>query len=420
MAYIRRLESGLWAATVRVPPSPERPSGRITESFRLESQAKDWADDVRAEVRRGDWIDPLRGKVTIGELWPRIREARAYLELASRKRDDSLWRNHVGPYWGRWEVWQLVRPEVQTWVNAMKATHTDACSGRGCRGPCKVGAHTIHGAVSLLSGIAVFAVDERRLHRNPVHDLKLPRLPKHVDRVIQPDEERQLLDRLDDEFPGRPDARLFVEVMLEAGLRWEEAAALSRESFDLRRGRFNVAAVVESDGTVRPYPKRDAGNRTCAVGQDLWLRLRPVVMATPPGEVVFRAPGRAHADDCTNRRRCQGCKVPVLHYSNWHRRVWQRGLTVVERLPPAKRPPGRPGPMPRSERRAPYMADPQPTPHDLRHTFATRLADEGVPEHEIQELLGHDDPKSTKRYIHAGEGRFDRALGALERARARA
>jgi hypothetical protein len=45
--------------------------------------------------------------------------------------------------------------------------------------------------------------------------------------------------------------------------------------------------------------------------------------------------------------------------------------------------------MPRSERRAPYLADPQPTPHDCRHTYATRLADEGVPKHEIGALLGH-------------------------------
>jgi integrase len=39
--------------------------------------------------------------------------------------------------------------------------------------------------------------------------------------------------------------------------------------------------------------------------------------------------------------------------------------------------------------------------HDLRHTFATRLADAGVPLSVISELLGHSDIRMTKRYSHA-------------------
>ena len=41
--------------------------------------------------------------------------------------------------------------------------------------------------------------------------------------------------------------------------------------------------------------------------------------------------------------------------------------------------------------------------HDLRHTFATRLADEGVPLSVIAELLGHSDIRMTKRYSHASD-----------------
>jgi integrase len=420
MAYIRRLGSGLWAATVRVPPSPERPSGRITESFRLESQAKDWADDVRSDVRAGDWLDPLRAKVPVDELWPRVREARGYLELASRRRDDSLWKNHVGPYWGRHEIGTLLRPAVQTWVNTMRAAHKgDGCPGRGCRG-CKVGPHTIHASVSLLSGIAAVAVDEGRLRKNPVYDLKLPPLPKHVDRVLSGEEEQLLLTRLDDEFPGRPDARLLVELMLDSGVRWEEAAALTPDVWDRTAGRFRVAAVLEADGTIRPYPKTAAGYRWCAVSSSLWARLRPLVLATAPGEVMFRAPGVAHEEGCARKKAtppCAGCKVPALHHGNWLKRVWKRALTEPHELPPARRPPGRPGPMPRRVRRLPYLEDPQPTPHDCRHTFGTRLADAGIPVHEIAALLGHGDRRSTERYIHAGDGRFDRAQAALERAR---
>ena len=38
--------------------------------------------------------------------------------------------------------------------------------------------------------------------------------------------------------------------------------------------------------------------------------------------------------------------------------------------------------------------------HDLRHTFATRLAASGQPMRTIQEFLGHADSKTTQIYAH--------------------
>ena len=38
--------------------------------------------------------------------------------------------------------------------------------------------------------------------------------------------------------------------------------------------------------------------------------------------------------------------------------------------------------------------------HDLRHCFATRLAQAGVDIYKISKLLGHKDIKMTQRYAH--------------------
>jgi integrase len=38
--------------------------------------------------------------------------------------------------------------------------------------------------------------------------------------------------------------------------------------------------------------------------------------------------------------------------------------------------------------------------HDLRHTFATRLAASGQPMRTIQEFLGHADSKTAQIYAH--------------------
>ncbi len=39
--------------------------------------------------------------------------------------------------------------------------------------------------------------------------------------------------------------------------------------------------------------------------------------------------------------------------------------------------------------------------HDLRHTFGTCLAEKGVPIHQIAELMGHADIRTTMKYVHA-------------------
>lgn len=41
--------------------------------------------------------------------------------------------------------------------------------------------------------------------------------------------------------------------------------------------------------------------------------------------------------------------------------------------------------------------------HDLRHTFATRMANAGVDIFTLAELLGHSDIRITKRYAHGTE-----------------
>ena len=52
--------------------------------------------------------------------------------------------------------------------------------------------------------------------------------------------------------------------------------------------------------------------------------------------------------------------------------------------------------------------------HDLRHTFASRLASAGVPTRTLQELLGHHSPAMTARYAHLAPDHLRAAVGALE------
>jgi len=55
--------------------------------------------------------------------------------------------------------------------------------------------------------------------------------------------------------------------------------------------------------------------------------------------------------------------------------------------------------------------------HDLRHTFASRLAQAGVDPYTVQKLMGHKSFSTTQRYAHHYTESLRRGISALEQLR---
>lgn len=327
------------------------PSGRrYSKTDPLKRVVIKWAAAKESEIRRGEFIDPTAGRMTLAQWWGRWSPNQGWA-AATRDKNGSWWRNHIEPKFGTWPMSAIHSWDVEGWVTGMNGV---------------VGAETVASSLRLLSQMLTAAVNSRPplLGSNPALLVKAPAPPEHVDRFLSRAEAERLLGQ----FTGED--RLFVEVLLYCGLRWSEAANLKSFRVDLLRKRLQVAKVRDRRGNEKG-PKTKAGARPVPLTDELVIDLSRHI-AEPGDVLVFTSPEGAQ-----------------LRYGNWLRRVWAPALKRAG------------------------LDDPQPTPHDLRHTYGSWLGEAGMPSGQIAALMGHSTQRSVERYIHATEARFDQARDAL-------
>lgn len=387
MAWVRQLPkrkdgTALWAATYYT--GRELPSGipeRLTVSDPLKGVVQDIAEEHEVDVRRRVWLDPRGAIRTVASVWDEFSDSRQ-LEKASRAKDESHWRTYVKPRWGPIAIGDILKPHVAAWVQQMQKD--------------QVGGWSIIAALNVLKAALELAVDAGLIQANPARRVKAPIPPKHDDRVITLDEQDLILDRADELFPDRRDGWLFISALADTGGRYEEVAAVRAQAVDLRRLVLNLGPVQERDGTIREYPKAargldSAGFRPVPIGDDLAGRLKPIVNAAARGDRIFTAPRGG----------------PLL-YPTWRSRVWVEIMRVPVVGDDGKR----------TGEWEPLVPGLLPTAHDWRHTFGTRLGDAGMPRHDIMALMGHDDYRSSQRYMHSDEDeRLKRARAMMRRPR---
>jgi integrase len=310
------------------------------------------ADEAASTARR-----VVVDRMTVDELIDRYRD-RLAIEGARRSyvlNCASMQRTHLSRPLGAKPLVTVRPSDVEGVARAMLA--------RG------LAPKTVRNTMTFLSGAFSWAIEEGWVPANPVTRAVRPRRRRHGDadpdlRFLTLPELERVIAAIPDEQVGRdclgPAIGMLVRTAAMTGLRQSELLGLRWRDIDFAAQRVRVRNAWVR-GEHSGAGKSDLSTRrSVPMTDDLAERLRQWrrrSLYSGDEDLAFAHPQLGTPLDRTKvtRRFQQGCR--------------QAGVRVVRF-------------------------------HDLRHTFATRLAAAGVPLRTIQEYLGHADLKTTQIYAH--------------------
>ncbi len=211
--------------------------------------------------------------------------------------------------------------------------------------------------VSSLRRFYAWAVRESLLATNPVVGLDAPRLPRSLPKNLSEADVERLLAA-----PSGADAlslrdKAMLETLYASGLRVSELVGLRLRQIDANAG------VVQASGKGGKERLVPLGEIALLAVRDYLQSARGELLKQRGSDFVF-VTARGHA---LTRQAC------------WYmikRRGLQAGLVVL------------------------------PSPHVLRHAFATHLLNHGADLRVVQLLLGHADISTTQIYTHVARERL--------------
>lgn len=394
MGFINATSNGGWRAFWRDPAGKQR-----SKTFRTKKEAKSFLAKLETDKSQGSYVSPHAGRVLFGdhsERWVQTWNT----EATTAARDESIMRNHVLPQWGAWQLAKIDHMAVQQWISGLSD---------------KVANATVAECHRLVSGVLRSAMRNRLIPFNPADDVRIParRKTDTDERVISREDLRQKL------LPVVPDYyRAVVATAAGTGLRWGEVAGLCTDAIDLQAGTLSVIrTVVEVSGktSFKPFPKSAAGRRSVPLPPWLVKIIREHANQWPStaGGLVFSNMAGKPLRRTLFRTRVwrpslvrAGLLGNVAQLSSggyaatWTDEQGQDRFEECRTYPQAVKVVAR-------------QAGEGLTFHDLRHSYATWLVDDGVPVNMVQRVMGHERAATTLDLYTRRTDNGDRILQAL-------
>ena len=266
-------------------------------------------------------------------------------------------------------AWQLAQTSPHT-LSAYRRNLTDFCSWLDGHGQDLLTVervhmdgyrHTLAGApatvarkLAALSSFYKYALAEGLVQRNPVETVARPKVDADhsATQGLTREQAKALLAAAKADGPR---SHAMVSLLMFTGIRVSEALNVSTTDYG-----------------------HDSGHRTLTVRRKGGTTAKVAVPA-PAADALNTYLGTTGADLVT----AAGEGLPIFTTATG--KPWNRSeaFRTVQRL---ARTAGIPG---------------QISPHSLRHTFATIALDSGTALHDLQDSMGHADPRTTRRYDRA-------------------
>lgn len=352
MAYVEKLPSGKFRGVYRDPYGR-----RHTQTFRLKSDAQDWAREQEKVAQRGGHNpDAPRQRFDdyVAEWFEHARDLRP----STRKHYAFVINTRLLPVFGRRPIGSIRRDDVRAWIASMTLEG--------------LAPDTIDNYFRVLRVIMRAAHADGRIATIPTYGVKRPKATSEEMRFLSHEEIARLADAID------PRYSLLIKVLAYGGLRIGEAAGLTPDKIDTARRRVVIdQQLVESGPVHLGTPKSRAGIRSVPLPTDVFDELVKHVENLPPGaEYVFTSP-----------------EGGPLRRHGWRSRFWVPAVWKSGLVPPRLR------------------------THDLRHTAVSHWIAAGADAKTVAYYAGHSSVSITfDRYGHLMPGHDDRVVAALDAA----
>lgn len=356
MAWAEKLPSGRYRGLYRDAANAKRSAGTYTHKPRAVRAAA----ALEEAARKSSWRSADSFLRPWGEWAEQWWDSRV-VEASTRKSDEHRRRNHLEPRWSDEPIGSITRHDVKAWIADLE---------RAGQSP-----ENIKRIVHLFSASMTAAVDAEIIPTNPASRMKLAGGAPEQERYLTRDEYQAIWEQL----PTERD-RLIADVLVNTGMRWGEMAGLHVARIDLDRGVVRVVETyTEAAGRIKGYPKG--------------RRVREVPLVPELVEAFADTPRKG---TCGVEHAVGRCVSPLaltaegggpLRNSNWSERVWRPAVAA--------------------------SGVGHTRPHDLRHSYASWLLQEGIDLAEVGRLLGHVSPQTTQRYAHLASTPSAAVLAAL-------
>lgn len=229
-----------------------------------------------------------------------------------------------------------------------------------------------------LKAILTLAVKEGELATNPALEVDMLKRDKTSRKALTADQLSLFIQRL--EMEPLESHTMALRLLIYAGLRRGESVGLNWDDIDLTNGRMTIRRSVAETGKLNS-PKTAAGVRVIPLMQSLtdalkeWQRVQDQALASIGIKQTLDTPVITSV---------VGTRLNPQNFDRW----WRKN-------------------------RASYGLE-GVVLHELRHTFATMLANSGAKLHTLPDIMGWANINMVDTYVHTDEEINREAIQALE------